>query len=501
MTISRTVKTDLHPNTLAFESQIFLKPTGFREYDARWLFEKEINLYGIQAIGRGLGTLIHSRGVRPDIVVAHDFRHYSSSIKNALIIGLMEAGCQVHDIGLAITPMAYYAQFELDLPCVAMVTASHNENGWTGIKMGMNRPLTFGPDEMLALKTIVMEGTSVARSGGSVRRVEGLFEKYKTDLLKGGPIKRKLKVAAVCGNGTAGAFAPDVLRGLGCEVVEIDCTLDHSFPNYNPNPEDLKMLHVMVEAVKHHGCDVGLGFDGDGDRVGVADNEGHEIFADKLGVMIARDMAAQIPNAQFVVDVKSTGLFKSDPVLRSLNASTDYWKTGHSYIKARTKELNAVAGFEKSGHFFLRGPFGHGYDDGIASAITICRMLDRASGKSMADLYRALPTTFSTPSMSPHCGDLEKYGVVGSLIELVQDARQSGFKIAGQAIASINTVNGVRFEFADGSFGLVRASSNKPELVVVCESVISETHMKEIFRYIESLLAQFPAVGAFNQKI
>ncbi len=501
MTVSRAIKTELQPNSLAFESEPFVKPTGFREYDARWIFEKEINLYGIQAIGRGLGTLIHARNVAPDIVVAHDFRHYSSSIKNALMIGLMEAGCHVHDIGLAITPMAYFAQFALELPCVAMVTASHNENGWTGIKMGINRPLTFGPQEMLALKTIVLENTSVARAGGSVRRVEGLFETYKADLLKGGQIKRKLKVAVVCGNGTAGAFAPQVLRELGCEVVEIDCTLDHSFPNYNPNPEDLKMLHVMAEAVKQHGCDIAFGFDGDGDRVGVVDNEGKEIFADKLGVMIARDMAAQIPDAQFVVDVKSTGLFKSDPVLKALNTKTDYWKTGHSYIKARTQELNAVAGFEKSGHFFLREPFGHGYDDGIASAITICRMLDRAVGQSMSELYCALPKTFSTPSMSPYCGDLEKYGVVKGLVELVQQAQKSESLIAGQAIATINTVNGVRFEFADGSFGLVRASSNKPELVVVCESVSSQTHMKEIFSYIESLLAQFPAVGAFNQKI
>jgi phosphomannomutase / phosphoglucomutase len=196
-----------------------VKPTGFREYDARWLFETEINLYGVQAIGLGLGTLIHARGVRPDVVVAHDFRHYSSSIKNALIIGLIDSGCRVHDIGLAITPMAYYAQFELEVPAVAMVTASHNENGWTGIKMGMNRPLTFGPEEMLALKTIVMEGRGVARAGGSVRRFEGLFEKYKADLLKNGPIERKLKVAIVCGNGTAGAFAPEVLRGLGCELI------------------------------------------------------------------------------------------------------------------------------------------------------------------------------------------------------------------------------------------------------------------------------------------
>ena len=308
-------------------------------------------------------------------------------------------------------------------------------------------------------------------------------------------------MAAVCGNGTAGAFAPDVLRGLGCEVVEIDCGLDHTFPNYNPNPEDLEMLHAMSAAVKAHGCDVALGFDGDGDRCGVVDNEGHEIFADKVGVMLARDMAAQIPNAKFVVDVKSTGLFKSDAVLKSLGATTDYWKTGHSYIKQRTTELGAVAGFEKSGHFFFRPPFGLGYDDGIVSAIAICRMLDRAPDKSMADLYRAVPKTYSTPTMSPHCADEEKYGVAASLTARIEDHFKRGTVIAGQKISDVVTVNGVRFGFADGSWGLIRPSSNKPELVVVCESVKSDAHMREIFNFIESELAHFPAIGAFNQKI
>jgi phosphomannomutase / phosphoglucomutase len=492
---------NLIANSLAYEQYPLVKATGFREYDARWLFEKEVNLYGIQAIGLGLGTLLHERGVSPHIVVAHDFRSYSSAIKHALIVGLMSAGCTVHDIGMATTPMAYFAQFALDVTSVAMVTASHNDNGWTGIKMGMNRPLTFGPDEMLALKKIVMEGLGKSRAGGTIVRVEGLFEKYKADLIKGGRLTRKLKVAAVCGNGTAGAFAPEILRAIGCDVVEVDCGLDHSFPNYNPNPEDMKMLHRMADAVKEHGADVALGFDGDGDRCGVVDNEGHEIFADKVGVMIARDIAAQVPNAKFVVDVKSTGLYKSDPVLKKLGAVTDYYKTGHSYIKQRTTALNASAGFEKSGHFFFRAPYGHGYDDGIVSAIAICRMLDRAPDKTMADLYRDLPKTYATPTMSPHCADEEKYGVVDQLIQRIQDHSKNGLMIAGQKISEINTVNGVRFGFADGSWGLIRASSNKPELVVVCESVSSDKHMREIFGFVESELARFSAIGEFNQKI
>src|ERR671936_2198970 len=171
-------KSVLVPNTYAFESEPMVKPTGFREYDARWLFNKEINLMGVQALGMGLGALIAELGVKQEIVTGHDFRGYSASIKYALISGLMAAGCKVHDIGLALTPMSYFAQFELDVPCVAMVTASHNDNGWTGVKMGANRPLTFGPQEMTRLKNIVLEGAFKPKGGGSVAQIEGVAERY-----------------------------------------------------------------------------------------------------------------------------------------------------------------------------------------------------------------------------------------------------------------------------------------------------------------------------------
>jgi phosphomannomutase / phosphoglucomutase len=492
---------DLKPNTLAYEQRAFVKATGFREYDARWLFEKEVNLEGIQAIGMAIGTLARARGISPHIVTGHDYRSYSAAIKLALTSGMMAAGMTVHDIGLCTTPMAYFAQFHLDVPAVAMVTASHNDNGWTGIKMGFERPLTFGPEDMSALKDLVLQRKWKTAPGGGLVKVENLYDAYRADLTKGGKLKRKLRVAAACGNGTAGAFAPQVLCDIGCEVIEIDCALDHSFPRYNPNPEDLEMLHVMQQAVKDHRLDVAFGFDGDGDRCGVADNEGQVIFADKIGMMIARDIAAQIPNAQFVVDVKSTGLYATDPVLAKLNAKVDYFKTGHSYIKRRTNDLGAVAGFEKSGHFFFRPPYGHGYDDGIVSAIAICRMLDNAKDKSMADLYRALPISFSSPTMSPHCGDEVKYQVVDKVIAEVTRMKSSGEKILGQAITDINTVNGVRFTLSGGGWGLVRASSNKPELVTVCESMTSDTEKVEIFRAIQKLLAAHPEVGAFNQSL
>ena len=190
----------------------------------------------------------------------------------------------MHDIGLAVTPMAYFAQFDLDVPCVAMVTASHNDNGWTGVKMGANRPLTFGPDEMTRLKEIVLDAEFSNQAGGAYQFHENFPARYIADLTNRPKLKRKLKVVVACGNGTAGAFAPQVLEAIGCEVIPLDTELDYTFPKYNPNPEDMEMLHAMRDAVLAHKADVGLGFDGDGDRCGVVDNTGEEIFADKVGV-------------------------------------------------------------------------------------------------------------------------------------------------------------------------------------------------------------------------
>src|SRR5476649_1293988 len=367
--------------------------------------------------------------------------------------------------------------------------------------MGVNRPLTFGPNEMARLKEIVMGARFDLKGGGSYVFVENFPARYITDVTKRPKLKRKLKVVAACGNGTAGAFAPKVLEAIGCEVVPLDCELDHTFPRYNPNTEDMKMLHAMRDAVLVNKADVALGFDGDGDRCGVVDNEGEEIFADKVGVMLARDMSSQHKSATFVVDVKSTGLFLTDPVLKANGVKVDYWKTGHSYIKRRVNELGALAGFEKSGHFFFNKPFGRGYDDGLISAIAICEMLDRAPGKSMADLKNALPKTWSSPTMSPHCADETKYGVVDAVVKHFEAMQKKSEKVAGQAIRDLVTVNGVRVTVEDGSWGLVRASSNKPELVVVVESPVSEQRMRDMFEMVDKELRTHPEVGEYNQKI
>lgn len=492
---------DITPNTERYEREILIDPNGFREYDARWLHPEQLNLRGAQHLGAAIGTLIHEMGKTPDIVVGHDYRSYSASIKQALIIGLMESGCRVKDIGLALSPTAYFAQFELDCPAVAMVTASHNENGWTGVKIGAERPLTFGPELMGRLKDIATAGKTIKRPGGTYEFINDMKERYLADLAKNGKIKRRLKVVAACGNGTAGAFAPHALRAIGCDVIEMDCNLDYTFPRYNPNPEDLEMLHAIAAKVKESGADIGFGFDGDGDRCGVIDNSGDEIFADKMGVILARHLATIHKNPTFVADVKSTGLYHADPALKDLNVTTDYWKTGHSYIKRRVNELNALAGFEKSGHFFFNAPIGRGYDDGVLTAITICRMLDARSDASMEDLKNELPKTWGSPTMAPFCPDNDKYAVVDDVTKIFESKHAKGESILGSKIRDIVTVNGVRVTLEDGTWGLIRASSNKPSLVVVVESPASEKRMHDMFDELDKILSGFASVGEYDQKL
>tara|TARA_B100001123_G_scaffold108772_1_gene126646 strand:+ start:111 stop:1565 length:1455 start_codon:yes stop_codon:yes gene_type:complete len=478
---------------------ILLNLLGFREYDARWLYPKDINLEGVKTVGLGLGTQIISKTKKtPRVIVGHDYRSYSEEIKKNLVEGLIDTGCNIEDIGLGLSPTVYYAQFNLNADAVAMITASHNENGWTGIKMGIEKGLTHSPEEMNELKKIVVEKKFI-KGKGSYKKIEGFKEVYINSLIKD-KINKKIKVVVACGNGTAGIFAPKILREIGCEVVELDCKLDHNFPNYNPNPEDLKMLQAIKNTVKKSGADIGFGFDGDGDRVGVIDNEGNEIYSDKVGLIIARNLAKNYKNKKFVVDVKSTGLFTNDKILLSNNCQTVYWKTGHSHIKRKVKELNAIAGFEKSGHFFFNQPIGYGYDDGIKSAIQICLLLDHQN-KKMSQIIKELPKTFQTPTMAPFCKDEEKYLVVDSLIEKIKNLKQNNIKIDDQEITNILTVNGIRFSLKDGSWGLIRASSNKPSLVVVTESPTSDDRKRKIFEFIDNLLKNTGKVGEYDQKI
>ena len=478
-----------------------INPNGFREYDARWLYKKDIDLEGITDLGKGLGTQVikHTKKTNPRIIVGHDYRSYSEDIKKALINGLISTGCNIEDIGLALSPTVYFAQFHLNSDAIAMVTASHNENGWTGVKMGIKKGLTHAPEEMSELKDITLNKKFV-EGKGSIKNIENFEKIYSEDLIKKNKIKKKIKAVVACGNGTAGVFAPKILKSIGCEVIELDCELDWSFPKYNPNPEDRKMLKEITKAVKDNNADIGFGFDGDGDRCGVIDDNGVEIYSDKIGLLIARNLSTKHQNSKFIVDVKSTGLYSKDVVLLNNRCKTIYWKTGHSHIKRKVNSEKALAGFEKSGHFFFNQPLGFGYDDGINSAIQVCHLLNNQN-KKMSDIIKELPKTYQSPTMAPFCKDEEKYKVVDDMIYKIQQLKKDNIKIDGKSITDILTINGIRFSLEDGSWGLIRASSNKPSLVVVIESPTSFERLESIFNFINGLLQKTGKIGKYDQTI
>ena len=477
---------------------IKIDPFGFREYDARWLYPENINGAGISEVGKGFGTQIIKTKRNPRVAIGYDYRSYSEEVKNNFVKGLVSTGCNVEDIGLCLSPTIYFSQFDLNCDAVAMITASHNENGWTGIKMGIQKGLTHCYEEMRDLKEIVLN-RKFETGNGTYKKIDNYRLKYIEHLSKN-KINKKLKVVVACGNGTAGIFAPEILHNIGCEVIELDCNLDFNFPKYNPNPEDLKMLHEIAKCVKENNAHVGFGFDGDGDRLGVIDELGNEIFADKIGLLLARNISKKYPKNKFIVDVKSTGLYENDEILKKNKCKTIYWKTGHSYIKRKVNEDNAIAGFEKSGHFFFNQPLGYGYDDGINSAIQVCNLLDNEK-LNLSKLIGSLPKTYQSPTMGPFCKDEEKYVVIEEITKKILNLKETGQKIDNEVINNVLTVNGIRFSLSDGSWGLIRASSNKPSLVIVTESPTSDQRKKKIFNFIDNLLQDTGKIGDYDQKI
>ena len=383
----------LVPNTYAYESAPMVKPTGFREYDARWLFGEEINLMGVQALGLGLGTLLRrARRAAGDRRPATISAPIPSSIKYALIVGPDgggRAGCTTS--ASRVTPMAYFAQFALDVPgrrdghgLAQRQRLDRRQDG-----RAAPRHLRAGRDGPRCSDIVLGGSFRTAPTAAPIEFVENFPSRYIADLTDRPKLKRKLKVVARLrqrhGRRLRAAAAGGARRRGRAARLRARLHL----PALQPQPRrPARCCTPWPRRCRRHGADVGLGFDGDGDRCGVVDNEGDEIFADKIGVMLARDLSTLHPGATFVVDVKSTGLFATDPVLQAHGVKADYWKTGHSYIKRRVHDLKALAGFEKSGHFFFNAPVGRGYDDGLVTAIAVLDMLDRNPGKSMADLYR-----------------------------------------------------------------------------------------------------------------
>ena len=454
---------------------------------------------GFYVLGRAYGSYIQTQYGERRVVVGHDFRYYSQECCRSLILGLLSSGADVLDVGLATTPLVYFAQYCYEAKAAAMITASHNENGWTGLKLAKGLSSTFEPGDISGFKNVVM-GREFLSGNGHYEIAEGVFDRYCEDILSHGRLSEPLRVVIAAGNGTAGRFAPSLIEALGCEVIPLDCTADWNFPNHNPNPEDVAFLHGISHKTVETQAALGIGIDGDGDRIGVVDGRGREIYSDKLGLLLARWLCRKEGGRPVVIDVKSTGLYYADPVLKAAHAKVITWKTGHSYIKAKVAETDALAGFEKSGHWFFNRPFGRGYDDALLSAALLLRFLSQ-SGQPLAELVDALPVTFQSPTLGAFCPDDVKYQVVDEVTRQYQEDYRRGERIAGHAIKELIEVNGIRFVLDDESWGLVRASSNKPSLVVVGEARSSAAELREIVEHIQRRLAATGKVGEYDQQL
>jgi phosphomannomutase / phosphoglucomutase len=499
-------------NSVDYFMKSCVNGSGFREYDARWIIEPigqhkdvEINYRGMLQLGYWLGEFLQleENGSCAEVIVGHDFRKYSENAKNALTLGLLAAGLDVVDIGLCLTPVVYFSQYDRNVRACAMVTASHNPNGWSGVKMGHDYSSTFGPDRMQAFKEFAKakgESMDPATSPGKYSLSGAALLRYCADLDKDWRPRLadlpRLRVAVETGNGTAGFVVPDLLRGLGFEVVEGNTKPDWNFPNFNPNPEDIQFLKSVQSLVKGSGADVGICIDGDGDRLGIVDDSGRLVFSDRLGLLIAKWLEQKGMVGKFVVDVKCTSLFSSE-----LASEVIWEKTGHSYIKAAVARVHATAGFERSGHFFFNPPFGRGYDDACLAALMLLLVLceAKARGETLSMLLAKLPPSHQSPNRQPVVPETSKYDIVEAIIKSIRLEIERTGCFSGVPVTEILTINGIRLHFSDKSWLLIRASSNTPNLVILAESFDEQgERLRAIDAAVRQLLEDFPGVGPFE---
>jgi phosphomannomutase/phosphoglucomutase len=505
---------DLRPrpiyNSGCYFTEVAIDEFGFREYDTRWIIEPiraqdiQLNYRGLVQLGYWTGRFLATRemGSHEKIVVGHDYRKYSENAKNALVVGLMASGLDVVDVGLTMSPGVYFAQYAYDIPACAMLTASHNENGWTGVKIGQGFSRTFEPQQMEAFKAFIRSAGRGFAPSGRVSRYEQKSDcnrRYIDDLVGGWKDRLRgagaLKIAVETGNGTGGLILPPLLRALGCSLVCGHVEADWTFPHFNPNPESVPFMNSVRDLVLREKADLGICLDGDGDRLGIVDDKGRVVFSDIIGLLIARRLEQENGPAAFVVDVKSTSLY-----LKLLKSKILWEKAGHSYIKARVAREGALAGFERSGHFFFAKPYGRGYDDGGLSALMalwlLCRQ--REQGRSFSDLVDALPRSFQSPNRQPVVPEARKYEVVQEIQSRLEGILAPTRSFAGMPVRDLMTVNGIRINFSDGSWILVRASSNTPNLVIIAETFETGVEgMKRLDGALRGVLKGIPDLGDF----
>ncbi|MFM8979361.1 MAG: phosphomannomutase/phosphoglucomutase [Planctomycetia bacterium] len=460
-----------------------LKATMFREYDVRGRVPEvfpqatdELSDAGVRTLGAAFGTFARERG-RERVVVGHDLRTYSERLKERFVEGLASTGIAVVDIGCVLTPTLYFAQVHLGCPAGVMITASHNPQGWSGLKMSVDGVKTLLKPDIERLQALAQAGRFASGAGAVERR--DLREAYLADLVGRIRLARPLKVVLDPGNGTAALFCEEAYRRAGFEVVPLFCTPDPTFPNHFPNPSERSARVAIREAVVRHGADLGLSFDGDGDRVGVQDERGTDVESDRVLMLLARPVLARHPGATVVFDVKCSQALPEDIVAHG--GRPLMWKTGHSWIKSKMAEVGAPIAGERSGHFFLKDGF-HGYDDGLFGGLKLGEYV-ASQPRPLSALLAQAPQYVTSPEIHVDCADEVKYRVM----ERVLAAMQAEFP------GRVNDINGARVTFDDG-WGLVRPSSNLPELVLVFEGRTRKAmqRVKVLFR---ARLAQHPEIG------
>lgn len=453
-----------------------LKRTMFREYDIRGKeTADELNEESIYLITRGFAKMLHDKEIT-ECIVGHDARGTSESFHAQALKALTESGINCIDIGTVTTPMSYFAQYHFKVKGLCMITASHNPTGWNGLKLGMGFSDTLGPADIGHLYTLIEE-EDFAGGTGTIR-TEDVKDAYITDLVGRATIAKPLKVLVNTGNGTAGLYAPEFFRKAGCEVIEHFTNVDPSYPNYTANPDGEKMMHDTGAQVLKNGCDIGIAIDGDGDRLGIVDEKGHIVWPDRYITLLSRLVLAKKPGAKIVFDVKVSEALPED--IAAHGGVPIMWKTGHSYIKAKLSEENAALAGEMSGHIFFGDDF-YGFDDAFFAGLKLLEYV-AGEGKSVSELVAATPYYISTPTIQVKTTDEEKYDVVNQLLEI--------FKKEGHRVVDIS---GARVYFKDG-WGLVRASSNTPTLVLRFEAKTQET-LDELMTMFKDKLSAFKNVS------
>ena len=424
-----------------------IAPEIFKAYDVRGIVDKTLTESAAEAIGRGLGTMAAKKGVKR-FVVGRDGRLSGPKLAAALTRGLNGAGMDVIDIGVVATPMVYFATFLFETGSGVMVTGSHNPPEYNGLKM-MVAGETLAAEAIQDLRRLVEKG-EFAKGAGKVEKAD-IAASYLDRIASDVKLERPMTIAVDCGNGSPGAFAPKLFRRLGCEVIELFCDVDGTFPNHHPDPSKPENLKDLQFELTRTDAEVGLAFDGDGDRLGVVTKSGKVIYPDRQLMFFAADVLLRNPGAEIIFDVKCTrNLF---PWIRQHGGRPLLWKTGHSLIKSKLKETGAPLAGEMSGHVFFKDRW-YGFDDGMYAGARLLELLSRAENPSKA--LESLPDSISTPEINVA---LEREGDNHKLIgELQKSARFEG-------ATEVNTIDGLRVEYPDG-FGLMRASNTTPVIVL-----------------------------------